>query len=793
MKENYPEEEFIDLRKVLSQSLAKWYYFVIGLLFCLGLAFLYLKTAPKQYDIQATVQLKDQSLSDRSSGQEKFINGLDLLSGNSELADEIAIISSYAMIRRALEQLDFSVSYFQYPDIWNPLGKRMEEEVYQSGFSIFLDYQQPQLIEVPIHISFPDTNHYRIQLEADEATLFDLQKQQLVQEKINVVIDDTLALSQPYHSSLLSFQLVLDSGYVVQPSRKYYVTLHTLESLTKAYAGKLEITPISEESSIVQLKTRGRVPQKEKNFLSTLAQVYIQHDLNKKNQLGLRAIEFIDNQLNTVYDSLQSVEGNLESFRASNQIINISTTSQSLNTQLQELEAEQAQLEVQQQYYRYTSEYLRNNENATDVVAPSSVGINDPLLNNLLQDLSVMSQEKVEKAYSSGENNPVLRVLESKIRNTKAALIENIDNLISSNLIALRENQRRISKLETQLNRLPVSERNLVNIERKFALNDNIYNYLLEKRAEAGIALASNLPNKSIVDVPRIIGSIPAEPNTKLVLFLTILTGIFLPLSVVTTQYLLNTKVNDSDDLKIASTIPIVGTIPRAPKGDRLPVINDHSSPAAEAFRFLRIALNRQWVDKNQQPLVIGITSSQAGDGKTFCAANLAAAYARVGKKTLLIGADLRKPRLQDYFNVKDFGLAEYLDKEADLDTVLQDTDLPHLSVLSAGKATSDIDLLIESDNCMKKLIREAKEQFDVIIFDTPPIGVVADAFVLSPYMDIVTHLIRYNHTSKAQIAKLDNLFESKDMENLVVVVNDARRGESYGYNYEYHPDLSKN
>ena len=787
------EEEFIDIRKVFALALDRWYYFLIGLVLCLMIAILYLKIAPKQYNVEATVLLKDQGLSDRSSGQEKFINGLDLLSGNAELADEIAILSSYAMVQRALEQLDFTVSYFQYPDSWTFLGELMEDEIYHSNFEAILDYEQPQLIGVPIYISFPDAEHYRVQVDADEATLFDVQNQRVVQTEVEAELDETLPINQPYQSPLLSFQLVLDSSYVVQDDQRFYIVLNTLQGLTKSYSGKLGITPISEELSIVQLTTKGRVPQKEKAFLNSLADVYIQHDLNKKNQLGLRAIGFIDTQLSTVYDSLQSVEGNLENFRASNQIIDIGTTSANLNVQLQELEAEQAQLGVQRKYYQYTSEYLRNNDDVADVVAPSAVGISDPTLNNLLQDLSEMNQEKAEKVSLTGENNPTLRALESKIRSTKAALVENIDNLLGSNRIASQENLRRINRLEGQVNNLPQSERNLINIERKFALNDNIYNYLLEKRAEAGIALASNLPNKSIVDAPRIIGGTATEPNKSLVFFLAILAGIALPLGLVTAQYLLNTKVNDSGDLKITSTIPVIGSIPRAAKGEKLPVMNP-LSPVAEAFRFLRITISRQWsAHKSTEPLVIGFTSAQSGDGKTFCAANLAAAYAWVGKKTLLIGADLRKPRLQEYFDVKDFGLAEYLSREADFSAVLQSTDLRHLSVLSAGKTTSDVTFLIENDNYMMKLIQEAKAQFDVIIFDTPPIGMVADALVLSPFIDIFIHLIRYNHTNKAQIAKLDDLIESKNMKNLVVVVNDARKDESYGYSYDYNPDLNKN
>ncbi|MGB3590023.1 MAG: GNVR domain-containing protein, partial [Tunicatimonas sp.] len=587
---NIPEEEFIDIRKILNQVLSKWYYFAASLFLCLVLAYVHLKTTPKQYEVQATLQLEDQSINDNSLGRERFMGGgLGLLSGSPQLADEIGVLSSYSMVRRAIQELDFTMSYFQYPDNWL-LGGRMGQEIYRSGFRVLPTEGRPQLVGVAVHVSFPDTAHYRVEVEADEANLFDLAQQKTIQEKLAVDIDETLPINQPFQSDMLSFRLFLDSGYVIQEDQHYSFRINTLNGLAQAYAGKLDITPISEESSIVQLKTEGRVPEKEKDFINTLANMYIQYDLSKKNQLGLRAIEFIDSQLSTVYDSLQLVEGNLESFRASDQIINISTTSQNLNEQLQELEAQQAELKVQQQYYQYTSNYLRNNEEVTDVVAPSSVGITDPLLNNLLQELSVMSQEKVEKAYSSGENNPVLRVLDGKIRNTKAALVENMDNLINSNQIAIKENQRRINRLEAQLNKLPESERNLIAIERKFSLNDNIYNYLLEKRAEAGIAIASNLPDKSVIDEARVMGGGPVAPKPTTILVLALLAGLGIPIALIQGINFFDNKVNDKSDLEDIQNTYVAGLIPRAPKGQRL------ASPGlllSEAFRFLRLQLGQ--------------------------------------------------------------------------------------------------------------------------------------------------------------------------------------------------------
>ncbi len=778
---NIPDEEFIDLRKIITQIVAKWYYFAITLFLCLAVAYVHLKTTPKEYEVQATLQLEDQSINENGMGRERFMGGLGLLSGNPQLADEIGVLSSYSMVRRVIQELDFTISYFQYPDTWL-LGDQMEQEIYQSGFRVLLTEGHPQLVGVSVHVSFPDTSHYRVQVEADEANLLDLEQQKTIQEKLKVDIDEIVPLGEPFQSDLLSFRLFLDSGYVIQENQHYSFRVNSLNGLAQAYANKLEISPISDEASIVRLKTKGRVPEKEKDFINTLANMYIQYDLSKKNQLGLRAIEFIDSQLSTVYDSLQLVEGSLESFRASNQIINISTTSQNLNEQLQELEAEQAQLKVQQQYYQYTSDYLRNNEEITDVVAPSSVGITDPLLNNLLQELSAMSQEKVEKAYSSGANNPVLRVLEGKIRNTKAALIENMDNLINSNSIAIQENQRRINRLEAQLNRLPESERNLIAIERKFTLNDNIYNYLLEKRAEAGIAIASNLPDKSVIDEARVMGSGPVAPKRTNVLVLALLAGIGIPIAFIWGRNFFNNKITDKSDLESIEDIPLVGLIPRAAKNQLLAT---PGTPLAEAFRFLRLQLEQYHTGTEYTaPKIIGVTSAQQGDGKTFCAVNLAIAYTRGHKKTLLVGADLRNPRLHDYLPVESNGLADFLTDKLSLSELIKESDrMPGLYMLSSGRTNVDAGMLLES-NRFATFIEYVNDHFDTIILDAPPLGLVADYQSISRYVSLNLFIVRQNRT-EANILK-GSIKKISKTNPTAMILNDAQRYvlSEYGHYY---------
>ncbi|MEK6477329.1 Wzz/FepE/Etk N-terminal domain-containing protein [Catalinimonas sp. 4WD22] len=782
---NIPDQEFIDIRKVLYHVLDKWWYFVISVPFCMALAFFYLKTAPKTYEVKAKMQLKDQSLNDKGVGQEKFMNGLELLAGNSELEDEIGILSSYSMVQEALKRLNFTVSIYQYPDKFGPLGKMMEEEVYDSNFRIKLDNTKPQVINVPIHISFPDADHYKVTVEANEATLFDLQTQRILQDKLKINVEKVLPLDEACVGSFINFHLEMDSSFVLPEGQAYFFTIHSQEQLIENYTNKLEISPIAEESNIVSLTTKGRSPAKEAAFLDALTETYIEHDLQKKNQLGVKAIEFIDKQLSSVHDSLRTVEGSLEDFRTSSNVIDVGVTSQNLTEQVQELEAERAQLSVQQEYYEYTYQQLRN-ESFNEVVAPSSVGIQDNFLNNLLIELAELNQEKVEKAYSANKSNPLLEVLERKILNTRSTLMENIANRINSNKMAMQENQRQINRFRTQINRLPESERNLKRIERTYTLNDNIYNYLLEKKAEAGLALASNLPDKSVIDKARTSSQSPVSPNKKTMLLLAFLSGIGLPLGLIWGQYFFKNKVTDKSDLEEIEHIPMLGVIPGSPKGYKLPVIQVPESAIAEAFRFLRITLDQQWAGQKQEQKsrVIGITSTQAGDGKTFCAANLAASYARSRRKTLLIGADLRNPRIHKYFNAKEFGMSTYLESDvSNLDTLVQSTPLPHLDLLGGSKPSVDIEWLLESER-LKQLFGEAQEQYEVIIVDTPPVGLVADFYNLTTFFHQNLFVVRHDATDVQMFKGVLNKLSGTNQVSMVL--NDAEGYVIKEYGHQY-------
>ena len=261
--------------------------------------------------------------------------------------------------------------------------------------------------------------------------------------------------------------------------------------------------------------------------------MYLQNELYKKNQLGLKTIQFIDNQLAGVSDTLRQVEGSLEHFRSRNNILDVNSTANNLTANLDKLEEDKADLEVKLKYYTFLANTLKKESDISDIVVPSALGLDDPLLNNLLLELSKLYQERTGYNYNAKENNPLIEIVDLKIRNSKKSISENVRNMIEVTSIALTDVNNRIFKIQKNLNALPKNERELVKIQRSFEFNDNVYNYLLEKRAEAGIAIASNSIQKTIVDRPYQVGSVTVLPIQKLYMALHCLLvwGQRLPLS----------------------------------------------------------------------------------------------------------------------------------------------------------------------------------------------------------------------------------------------------------------------
>jgi capsular exopolysaccharide synthesis family protein len=751
--------EETDVRLVIRKLLSKWYWFALSLFVALSIAAVYLKVTEQYYLVETTLQLKDQSLGDKGTSEEKFLSGFELLETDSELADEIGVLTSYSTIKKSLEDGEFEVRYYQYPNILGAAGKALAKELYPAPFEISFDTAGWHLMRTPIHITFLNDKQYRLQIASEEPTeedplhLYNFISHETMSRRKIVELDTILKVGQSFRTSFMRFKLDNIEPEVLDKGTSYYFTISSLDDITESYRRNLSTAPISEESNIVNLSLTSGVPEKDKAFLNALNNVYIKSELLKKNRLGEKAIGFIDVQLQEVAGELNKAEINLESFREKSNIIDVEVTSQTLTDQLFALEDKQAQLKVQNKFYTDMANYIKRNKDVTDIVAPSSVGIQDASLNSLLIQLSALNERKISIDYSSNKNNPVLHVIERKIQATKSALLENINNLVASNKIALQENSRRVNEIKQTVKRLPENERNLVNINRGFNFNDNIYNYLLQKRAEAGIALASNLPDKSVVDAPRQIGKGPVGPNRMFVFLIAFILGFITPAGLIFIHDFFQTKIENAEQLKYLTDIPLLERIAHIKEKEKSDLYVGQSY-LTNTFRYIRRHIDILQLSRDVK--AVGITSATSGEGKTFCALYLAQSFARAGRRTLLVDADLHHPNLERYFKVvTQPGLTDYL-KNGD-EQIIQSTDIDGLDIVASGSpSTYPSDLLNQSH--LDNLLSKWRAQYDMVIFDTPPIGLIPDYFAFSNHIDYTLVVVRHKFSEKEQLKRLNKL-----------------------------------
>jgi len=768
----------VDIRAIIHKLVSRWHYFLFSMVIILPLAYAYVKFAQNIYQVRASILLTGQRKP--GMGDEKFLKGMELLTSHTELEDEIGILKSYNLVRSTLEKLDFSIAYFEKKNL-----KTYEKYGEEYPFRVVLDSSVNQLLNIPISVKKITSTTFHVQASGKNVYTYNFYTNG-VGPMVPVVNIDQFATSGKLISDKnLSFKIILDPRYNFDNEKDYHFIMQDLGSLTEMYRDKLDIKPISRESNIVEINVRGMSPRKDILFLNTLLEVYLANELSKRNQLGLKTIQFIDDQLSGVSNELKQAEGSLESFRSRNNILNITATADNLTKTLDRLETDKSALETKLKYYKYIGGAL-DNADLKNIQTPSSFGFEDPLLNNLLIELEKLNQERIGLNYSTKDTNPVVKVLDLKIANHKKAIMENVSNFIQASTNALADLSRKINEIQHNVNKLPRSERELVNIQRKFDFNDNVYNYLLEKRAEAGIAIASNTNEKTIVDKARQVGGGPVSPNKKMIMILALMGGFVMAIGSIMLRDLINNRIVTTEDMQKSTRIPSIGTIIHGSKRDQTSgIVVNGKSALAESFRSLRV--NLEYLTLGKQNSVIGVTSSIKSEGKTFCSANLAVSLAQSGRKTILVDADMRRPQVAKAFNLaSENGLSNYLIGACALDEIINTTETKCLDVITAGPIPPNPLDLIGLPR-MDQLMEELKRRYDMILIDSPPLGPVSEYVILMKYTGANIYVVRSNYTSRNDLEKINNLYEERKIKNLSIVLNDAKMSANgygrYGYN----------
>lgn len=779
-------KESFNFKAVIFRYLKYWPYFLFSIILCLLVAYFVTRYATPRYNISSTLLIKDSKGS--SSGANDFLEGLQLLKTSRNIENEIGVMRSYTMAVNTLKELDFGVSYFKD-------GSVKTSELYGDfPVKVIVDTSHIQISSIFFEISILNKNQFHIRAETKTSLFSDiLIKLGLKSKDILPFKEGTYYFGEQLSGEAYRFTVFLSpkmgrAGEVLQ------FKINTFQSLVGSYSGRVGIGPINKAASILRLDLESTIPQKDIAYLNKFMEVYIKIGLEEKNLIATNTIQFIDAQLGGVTDSLNFVENKLQQFRTANKAVDLSAEGNTVFARLSELEKQRSVEDIKLKYYDYLRKYIAQHADFKGVTAPSVMGIEDPLTNTLIASLIQLYDQRSALGFNAKENNPVFIEITNRIQALNQTLTENIQNTIKATRIVTNDIQNRIRLAEAEINRLPRTERDLVNIKRKFSLNENLYIYLLEKRAEAGIAKAANLPDSKVIDSAT--SSSAIYPNISSNYRTAFLIGFALPIAIIFLIGYLDNSINSREELEALTDISILGVVMHSDRTTNLVVANNPKSAVSETFRSLRS--NLQYLASDKERKVILITSSISGEGKTFCAINLASVLALTGKKTILMGVDLRKPKIFNDFDLpNEIGLSTYLIGKAEKEEVINSTPISSLDIITAGPvAPNPSELLMVTR--FGELIHQLRDSYEYIVFDSPPLGLVADSFELMRYADVTLYMVRQNYTQKDNLHSINDLYRKGSVKNVSIVLNDYKveagygYGASYGYGYGYYEEDTK-
>lgn len=772
------EESSVDIKQLIYIFLNNWFLFAAFVFVALIIGFAINRFLPRIYQTSGTVLIKE----GRSNYDATAIM-TNMAYGNFQNIDnELAILKSYSLTDRVVRKMNMEVTYMAK-------GRVQTFEQYKTApYTVEFDRSKPQAINLIYYISFLDNGKISLAANTDNYRTYDYILGE-TSERIDEVVDFKGEYQQGewIDNGYNRFRIVLNDleGNINPAIRKQYFWLNNYPSLVKQMSS-FSASPLSKQASVASITMSGTNSRKIVEFVNTLMSEYVMRGLEKKNLVSENTIEFINNELTSISESLKDAETDLKDFRTANDLMNLDLQASQIYTNLQALNKERAEMAVNVKIYKRLQDYIKVQiDDPENLAAPSTMGINDPLLNRLVNELVTLSQTKATQLLTQTEHHPQIVKLDEQIVTAKKTILETVNNLVLNAEMSLSEIDRRIAKVESESRVLPAKQQQLIKYQRNFDFNDDTYKYLMQRRAEAQILRASNTPDNEILDEARLERTRLISPRSAMNYLIALIIGFLIPALYLFLKDFFNVTINNRKDIEKLTKFPIIGQVAKTDSKNPLVVVNSPKAPISESFRAIRT--NIEYLTQGKSQSTILITGDTQGIGKTFNSINIACIYALYGKKTVLLGFDLRKPKIyQDFGLTNNVGISSYLSNKEPLDNVIQTSSaLPSLDIISAGPIPPNPAELIASDKCTE-LFEELKKRYDYIIVDTPPLGLVTDAFLLMRHTDVNLFIVRQDVTNK-------NIFSSviKDLEDrgikVSIVLNGIETGKSYGYGkYRY-------
>ena len=772
-----------DFKGFLIKIGSYWKWFLISLLIAFTIAYQVNIRKEKIYGMETLISVKEES-------NPLFTSNTSLVFNWGGTSDQVQTISTTLQSRShnelVVDKLQFYISYLVQ-------GEYNLVDAYGAvPFHVDIDKTKGQLAGTLISIKFLSENEYEIRIPFENPNVSVVTYANNTYSNTAVVKGEFVKkykVGQQVSLPFLNWKLQINDNPGFYKGNEYFVSFNDFNGTVSSYKG-INVRSDDKGGSIITLGMQGNNKARMVEYLNSTVKMLIKRQLDSKNQFATNTISFIDSTLVAMESQLKETTNELKTFRKGKNLYDVEDGGAKFSEKILEFDVKKDEVNRKVAYYNSLKAYLKNSVNYAKLPAPSVAGIEDPNIVVNVSKLIALSTQRSEMAYAV-KSDKIFKDFDNQMEAVKNVLLENIATAKTALQYDLAVVSSKINQTESTIKQLPEDQQELIKIKRKYDLSDNIYSTFLQKRSEADIVKAANLSDIHFIDPAKDVGGGLIGPKTSVNYVLALFLGILIPLLFVFAVFFINNSVQNAEDISKMTQIPLIGVVGVNKDNTNLAVFDKPKSALSESFRAIRSSLQFLYKKQNVDGAkTLMITSSISGEGKTFCSINIASVFALSEKKTVIIGLDLRKPKLAEEFNLSnDVGVVNYLIKQKTVDEIINHTHIPHLDVILSGPVPPNPAEMIMSEG-MGELIQELKQKYDYIILDTPPVGLVSDALELAQYCDVTLYIVRQNFTKKEMISLLNNRVKRGELNNTSIILNGlenkAKYGTGYGYGYGY-------
>ena len=773
------KEENIDVKELLFKYLIHWPWFVGAVVACLIAAWVYLHVSTPVYNISATVLIKD----DKKGGSAGMLSGLEslgldgMISSSQNIDNEIEVLRSKTIVKEVVEDLGLYISYTDKDEF---PSKNMYKT---SPVQVSLTPQEADLLEEPMMVEMA----LQPQGSMDVTVKIDDDEYQKHFEKLPAVFPTdkgTLAFFLTPDSVLSSKRTSEETTASEKTTRNITATINKPLAVAKWCCKNMTIEPTSKTTSVAVISLKNSNVQRGKDFINKLLEMYNINTNNDKNEVAQKTAEFINERIGIISKELGSTEKDLESFKRGAGITDLTSDAQIALTGSAEYEKKRVENQTQINLLQDLQKYMQNEGYE---VLPSNIGLQDLNLAAAINRYNDVLVERKRLLRTSTENNPTIINLDTSISAMKENVQVSLDRVLRGLFITKADLDREASRYSRRISEAPGQEREFVSIARQQEIKAGLYLMLLQKREENAITLAATANNAKIID-EAIADDAPVAPRSKITYLIALILGVGIPVGVIYLLELTKFKIEGRADVEKLTSAPIVGDIPLTDeKQGAIAVFENQNNLMSETFRNVRT--NLQFMLGNGKKVIL-VTSTVSGEGKSFISGNLAISLSLLGKKVVIVGLDIRKPGLNKVFNIskREQGITQYLaNPEKNLMDLVQLSDVSkNLYILPGGTVPPNPTELLARDG-LDKAIETLKKNFDYVILDTAPVGMVTDTLLIGRVADLSVYVCRADYTRKNEYTLINELIDGNKLPNLCTVINglDLKK-RKYGYYYGY-------